>query len=237
MPAVPAALAAGEGTQCAPGRPFNRASPDEGMPVNKTARVQPLPPCLARRGSWTSSLALWDLPPSFRHFRCVIQKSISKTKIRNTRCHNKQTASKQCPRRCLSGIANGTGRCPADSFNGQHHRLLFDLVSPTTVQVLPSRRPCLARAGTVRWSSYRCTARKKRDLRFRYDSGREDRARRRPPDDRDSAHLSPSSRRCRKRCRGIRFLPTAHEDSAVDLQPPRGTASTLDRIRPPIPIM
>jgi hypothetical protein len=43
MPAAPAALAAGEGTQCAPGRPFNRASPDEGVPVNKTARVQPLP--------------------------------------------------------------------------------------------------------------------------------------------------------------------------------------------------
>ena len=143
--------------------------------------------------------------------------------------------NKQRPRRCLSGIANGTGRCPADSFNGQHHRLLFDLVSPTTVQVLPSRRPCLARAGIVRRSSYRCTARKNGSL--RYDSGREDRARRRPPDDRDSAHLSPSSRRCRKRCRGIRFPPTAHEDSAVDLQPPRGTASTLDRIRPPIPII
>ncbi len=124
-------------------------------------------------------------------------------------------------------------------FNGQCHRPLFDLVSPTTVQVLPSRRPqaCLARAGTMRWSSYWCTARKKRDLCFRYDSGREDRARRRPPDDRDSAHLSPSSRRCRNRCRGIRFIPTAHEDSAVDLQPPRGTTSTLDRIRPPIPII
>ena len=42
-PGVQGSSHAGEGTQCAPGRPFNRASPDEGVPVNKTARVQPLP--------------------------------------------------------------------------------------------------------------------------------------------------------------------------------------------------
>ena len=83
-PGVQGSSHAGEGTQCAPGRPFNRASPDEGVPVNKTARVQPLPPCLARRGSWTSSLALWDLATIVSPFSCVIQKSISKTKIRTT---------------------------------------------------------------------------------------------------------------------------------------------------------
>jgi hypothetical protein len=78
--------------------------------------------------------------------------------------NNKNTTRIQS-RRCRSGIANGTGRCLADSFNGQQHRLLFDPVSATTVQVLRSRGPNLGRAGIDRRSSYRRTARKKRDLR------------------------------------------------------------------------